>query len=599
MKVILFVLKCIVGLFATLGFVMVLVIGISLSALKDNIGRFDYEADPLPERIVLQLDLAEGVSEMSPRSPFSRASRGGGLVLRDAVDALSRASSDPRVVGVVARVGRGSLGISQVQELREAIAGFRATGKFSLAFAESFGEGGDGTLHYYLASAFEELWLQPSGDVDITGIQLESPFVRGLLDRYGVKPRFGQREEYKGAVGFLTEETMTEPVKENLQQLVDSWLQQIVEGVSESRGLDLQETRALIDRAPLSATEAKDAGLISQLGYWDGVLEFAFPGKESAPLDIRQYYAGLEDEISDGPVIALVQGFGAIALAENDDSFGGSSVMGSDTIAAALRRAIDDEDVAAIVFRVDSPGGSYVASDTIWREVVRAREAGKPVIVSMGGLAASGGYFVSAAAERIVANPATITGSIGVISGKVVLNDLWRDLDVAWDGVQAGRNAGIWSANRDFTPQQWQMLQTSLDRVYSDFTQKVAEGRGLPLPEVLTAAKGQVWTGRDAKARGLVDELGGFATALKLARSAAGLTEGQSHQLRILPEQPSFEEIIGKLLSGEFSGPGISGIVRDLARLIELAAPFMETMERVSADPRSRTLEAPLLRTGN
>ncbi|WP_282607281.1 signal peptide peptidase SppA [Pelagibius sp. Alg239-R121] len=597
MKVILFLLKCVVGLFATLGFALVLVIGFSLSTVRDDIARFDYGPEPLPERIVLQLDLANGVSEASPQSPFGRASQGRGMALRDLVDALSRASSDPRVAGVIARVGRGSLGISQVQELRDAIADFRATGKFSVAFAESFGEGGNGTLHYYLASSFEELWLQPSGDVDITGIRIESPFIRGLLDEYGVKPRIGQREEYKGAAGFLTDRAMSAPVRRNLQQLVDSWLTQIVEGVADTRGLDQDDTRALIDRAPLSAADAKDAGLVSQLGYWDAVLESVLPGEESGSVNIRDYYAALERESSEGPIIALVHGVGAIALAESDDgAFGSSEIMGSDTIADALSTAIDDPNVAAIVFRVDSPGGSYVASDTIWREVVRAREAGKPVIVSMGGLAASGGYFVSAAAERIVANPATITGSIGVVSGKVVLDDLWSGFDIAWDGVQAGRNADIWNGNRDFTSQQWQLLQTSLDRVYADFTQKVAEGRGLPLSQIMTSAKGQVWTGRDAKDLGLVDELGGFATALKLARNAAGLTEGQPHQLKVLPEGSSFEDLIRDMLAGDFSGPGINGLVRSLARFAQVVAPFLEAVESVTADPRSRTLEAPQLR---
>ncbi len=595
MKALLFVLKCLVGLFATLGFLLVIVIGFSLNALRDNIDRFDYEPDPLPERIVLELDLRDGIAEAAPRSPFERASGSSTLVLRDAVDALSHAANDPRVAGVVARLGRGQLGISQVQELRDAMAGFRESGKFSLAFAESFGEGGDGTLHYYLASSFEELWLQPSGDMDITGFQLESPFIRGLLDRYGAKPRIAQREEYKGAADFLTGSEMSEPVKENLQQLVDSWLAQIVEDVSQSRGLEQAATRDLIDRAPLSAAEAKDAGLISELGYWDSVLERSFPDDDASPTDIRDYYAGLEEEIPEGPVIALVQGVGNIMLAKNEESFGGSSVMGSDTISAALRRAVDDPDVAAIVFRVDSPGGSYVASDTIWREVVRAREAGKPVIVSMGALAASGGYFVSAAADRIVANPATITGSIGVVAGKVVLEDLWSEVDVAWDGVQAGRNAGIWSANQDFTPRQWQMLQSSLDRVYSDFTRKVADGRALPMEQVLAAAKGQVWTGRDARELGLVDELGGFATALKLARQAAGLSEGEPHQLKLLPKEPSFEDVIRNLLSGEFGGPGVSGgidgTISSLLRLVAKLEPLINSLERITADPRSRTLE--------
>ena len=596
MKVILFLLKCLVGLFATLGFLLVLAVGFSLSAVRDDIARFDYRPAPMPDRIVLQLDLAQGVSEASPQSPFGRAS-GGGLVLRDLVDALSRASSDPRVAGIIARVGRGQIGISQVQELRDAVTEFRSTGKFALAFAESFGEGGNGTLHYYLASAFEDIWLQPSGDLDITGIRLESPFIRGLLDEYRVKPRFGQREEYKGAAGFLTDYAMTEPVRENLQQLVDSWHSQIVVSIAARRGLDVENLRSLIDRAPLSAAAAKDAGLVSDLGYWDAVVEKTQSGDDQTAVNIREYYATLERENNEGPVIALVHGVGAIALAESDDgAFGGSQVMGSDTIAQALSDAIEDPDVAAIVFRVDSPGGSYVASDTIWREVVRAREAGKPVIVSMGALAASGGYFVSAAAERIVANPATITGSIGVVAGKVVLDDLWREFDINWDGVQAGRNANIWSGNRDFTGPQWQLLQRSLDRVYADFTQKVAEGRGMPLPEVMVSAKGQVWTGQDAKDLGLVDELGGFTTALKLARSSAGLTEGQPHRLKVLPEQESFEDLLRDFLAGNFSGPGITGVVHSLTRLAEAAGPFIEAMEAVKADPRSRQLEAPYLR---
>jgi protease-4 len=603
MKLVLFILKCMVGLFATVGFLLLIVIGYSLNAIRDDIGRFSFQPEPLPERIMLQVDLAPGVSESSARSPLGRASRGGSLVVRDLVDALARAGKDPRVAGVVARLGRGHLGITQAQELRAALAEFRAAGKSSLAFSESFGEGGNGTLHYYLASSFEEIWLQPSGGMDITGIQLESPFLRRLLDKYGAKPRIGQREEYKGAAGILTDDEMSEPVRRNLQQLVDSWLTQIVIGVAENRGLDVTAVRTLVDRAPLSSQAALDAGLVTQLGYWDGVLEVVSPTSDSDSdngpelVDIRDYYARLEREPADGPVIALIQGSGAIALTDsNDGGFGNPAVMGSDTIADALSAAIDDSEVAAILFRVDSPGGSYVASDTIWREVVRAREAGKPVIVSMGGLAASGGYFVAAAADKIVANPATITGSIGVVSGKVVLDDLWRGFDVAWDGVQAGDNADIWSANHDYTPAQWRLLEDSLDRVYADFTQKVADGRRLPLPDVLNSAKGQIWSGVDAQTLGLVDELGGFATALKLAQTAAGVPEGQPYQLRVLPEEPSFEDLIRDMLSGDFSGLEAAALARSLTRFAKIAGAFMEAVEGVTADPRSHNLEAPKLR---
>jgi protease-4 len=274
--------------------------------------------------------------------------------------------------------------------------------------------------------------------------------------------------------------------------------------------------------------------------------------------------------------------------------------MGADTVARAIRDAVEDDEVKAILFRIDSPGGSYVAADVIWREVRRAREQEVPVIVTMSNMAASGGYFVAAPAHRIVAQPASVTGSIGVVGGKLVLSGLWDKLGIAWDGVKAGANADLWSANRDFSEAGWANLQDSLDRTYADFTGKVAEGRGLALGEVRAVAKGQVWTGRDAKARGLVDELGGYATALALAREAAGIAPEAPLELRIFPKRRGpFEALIEDALAGELESPGIAALARGLARVMRALAPLVEALETLGADPRSRTLRAPELRPAN
>ena len=280
-------------------------------------------------------------------------------------------------------------------------------------------------------------------------------------------------------------------------------------------------------------------GLIDELGYWDQVNDTVLErgGPDADYLDVADYHRSLADKAEGKrPIIALVQGLGPVTSGASEGESGfGQSTMGADTVSEALSDAIDDPDVSAIVFRVDSPGGSYVASDTIWREVQRAKDLEVPLIISMGNLAASGGYFVAAPAHKIVAQPGTVTGSIGVVAGKMALNDLWQHLSINWDGVQAGANATIWSANKPFSNAEWDRLQDSLDRIYADFTGKVAEGRGLGAAEIVKVAGGRVWSGADALEVGLVDALGGYRTAIDLAKEAAGLEPAGSHHLETLP----------------------------------------------------------------
>ena len=325
------------------------------------------------------------------------------------------------------------------------------------------------------------------------------------------------------------------------------------------------------------------------------MLEAAGEGAELVAL--ADYSRLSQEELEGGPTVALIQGLGPVVLdgSRNDPLFD-DLAMGSDTVTKAFAQAIDDKDIQAIVFRVDSPGGSYVASDAIWREVERAKAIGLPVIVTMGDVAASGGYFVSAAAQKIVAQPGTLTGSIGVVSGKFVLNELWDDLGITWDGVQAGRNAEIWSLNQDFTPAQWALLQKNLDAIYDDFVGKVAQGRNISPESARVAAKGQVWTGQDAKELGLIDALGGYSEAFALARDAAGIAPEQPLTIRVLPDDKDpVEAFIEDTLGVSATGGSelLASLVRGLARLTRAVSPLLETYEQVTADPRSHRLMAP------
>ena len=256
--------------------------------------------------------------------------------------------------------------------------------------------------------------------------------------------------------------------------------------------------------------------------------------------------------------------------------------MGSDTVAGAIRNAAENKDVKAILFRVDSPGGSYVASDTIWREVVRARKAGKPVIVSMGDLAGSGGYFVAMAADKIVAQPGTITASIGVLGGKLLTSGFWNKIGLSWDEVHDGANATMWTGTQDYSPAEWKRFEDWLDRVYVDFTSKVADGRKLPKDKVLQIAKGRIWSGQDAKNLGLIDELGGFDTALKLAKKAAEIPESDEVKLVVFPHKRS---LIESIMQRE--GPDNSereGASAALARMLRTIQPVARELHAAGLD---------------
>ncbi len=494
----------------------------------------------VPRRAIVELDLERGVVERLPDHPAGRLLAAEALVLRDVVDALHRAASDRRVVGLVCRLGESGIGLAQAQELRRAVATFRAAGKPAVAYAESFGElGRAGTLDYYLATAFDEVYLQPVSPLGLVGLRSRVPFVRGLLDHLDITPRLDHREEYKSAMYTLTETQLTDPHREEVTHLLESQLEQIVAGIAVDRELDPTAVRRLIDQGPLLPDEAVTAGLVDAVGYRDEVYARMKERTSGELLQLGTYLrrAGRPDRR--GNTVALVYGVGVVTRGKS--RFAAVPVagltMGADDVTAALRAASRDRRVKAIVFRIDSPGGSAAASESIWRETQRAREAGKPLVVSFGDVAASGGYYVAMGADRIVAHPGTVTGSIGVVAGKLLTREAWRKLGVTWDDVQAGANAAMWSSDHDFTPAQWDKLQAMLELIYDGFIDRAADGRGLPREGVHSLAKGRIWSGADAHEHGLVDELGGLREAVDLAKQAAGIPAAASVRLEVYPRR--------------------------------------------------------------
>jgi len=493
---------------------------------------------------ILELDLEQPLDEAAPSGPLGWAGRGSRrqLSLREAVETIERAGADPRVLALFARVGASGAGLGQVQELRDAVIAFRATGKRAVAFSETFGEFSPGNGSYYLATAFDEIALQPSGDVNLTGLMASVNFLRGALDKLGVDPRFDHRHQYKTAMNTLTESSFTAAHRESLEHVVRGQFNQIVHGIAERRPNLKTDIVALIDTGPFLGAAAHEAGLVDRLAYRDQVIAAlkAQAGPNGRLMYLSAYARRTRPRGRKGDTVALITGAGAIRRGKSggfNPLQGGRPYIGSDSVAAAFRAAIEDKRVKAILFRVDSPGGSYVASDTIWRETVRAREAGKPLIVSMGNVAGSGGYFVAMAADKIVAQPGTITGSIGVVAGKTVTAGLRAKVGVSTQELHTSSNATLFTDAMDYTPEEWDRLQAFLDRAYDDFTAKVAAGRGLAIDTVLAVAKGRIWTGDDAKGLGLVDELGGYLTALRLVREAIGRPAEAPLRIKPFPRQ--------------------------------------------------------------
>lgn len=565
-----------IGAIVTIGFIAGLVVGGIQIAVSKHV----------PEKTILELNLENGILEYAPDDPLSEIMGDQSMTLLSLVGAIDSAAKDDRVSGLIVDLSRYAVGIAQTQEIRDAIIRFKSTGKITAAFADTFGEVAPGNSGYHLASACDKIYLQPSGDVGLTGFTFESMFIKNALDKIGVTPRMDHRYEFKNAMNMFTETHYTDAHRLAMQELMDSIFDQFTSAIADSRKLTQDAVRELFDRGPFLGKEAQDAGLIDAVMYrdqvYDSVKKQAGDGAEC--LYLQKYLSRIDPPYSEGQSVALVYGIGQVARGQNSyDPIRKNFTMGGDGVAAALRDAIEDDDIKAIVFRVDSPGGSYVASDTIWRETIRAREAGKPVIVSMGNVAGSGGYFVAMAADKIVAEPATIAGSIGVLGGKMYTMELWKKLGINWDEIHTSKSSTMYTGTQDYTPEQWLRFQAWLDRVYEDFTGKVAEGRKLPIERVKEIAKGRIYSGLDAKAIGLVDEIGGIVTAIDLAKSTLQLKPEDSIKLVTFPKpKPLYERLLRKGKDSSESVQSIASLSKSLAPITDNLDPLLHMLNSSS-----------------
>jgi len=506
--------------------VVVFVILLLLLALVIMLAR----GDGMPGNMVLSLDLRESMLDSANGESGLLLSRD--MTLLDLVLALENARKDSRVKGVVLRLGDGAVSLAQAQEIVPALARLRADGKFVLAHAANFA--GSGLGDYVAASAAETVWMAPKSHFGTAGVALGQVYLRGLFDKLEAEPQVARRKEFKSAADMYMESGMTEANREQLTRLAQSAYDSGIAAIAAQRKLSPQAVRAALDASPQMAEQALGRKLIDRTGYDDEVMAEALKraGAGAREASMADYVESRTDAFT--APIAVVEASGEIADGTADDTLFGGGGIASDDLSMAIGDAVKDSAVKAIVLRVDSPGGSVTASDQILHALKKAQAAGKKVVVSMGPTAASGGYYIAMNADRIIAQPATITGSIGVVTGKVSIGKSLAKAGLAGAEVSAGRNATMNSALNPYTPEQWAAVNAQADLIYDDFTAKVAAGRKLSREQVEAVARGRVWTGADARERGLVDELGGFWTAARAAARLAGVPEDNA-QFRIYP----------------------------------------------------------------
>jgi protease-4 len=528
-------------LFAVIGFSVVL--SLLTGAL---IGYFSQSAPKLPQQFVLVLDFADQTGGNSSKAPFSSLLTSDGLTAFDISSALDRAAADPRVLGFAADVSASALDMAATEEVRAALIRFAAKGKFTTAWADSFGELGPATRDYWLASGFQQINLQPLGMVGLVGPSLSLPFAREALDKLGVEPNVFRRHEFKSAMDTFNDKALSDPVRQNYTQLITDIFEQMSKDIAISRKLDPAKLKALVDLAPLDDETAKEAGLIDELIYRAAWVKKLSDTHENAKqinladyINSRPYHAPKGDKTRSLGTVALIMVHGPIVRGSTDESGFASDTAGARSVARYIEQAARQEDVAYILLRIDSPGGSVAASETIHNAVLEAKANGKKVVVSMAGTAASGGYWIASAADHIVANASTITGSIGVVAGKFSFGALSEKLGVHWDSIGTGANSTMWDGSKPFTPEQAARIERSMDRTYEAFTKRVMEGRKITPEKIDILARGRVWSGQTAHALGLVDEIGGMYEAITYIKHDLGGDESSKIALRPIPEPVS------------------------------------------------------------
>lgn len=511
------------------------------------------------EATILELDLEQPVTESEASASLFASSP---LTTRDVVFALEEAAKDPKVKGLFARIGGAGHGMATAQEVRDAVIAFKKSGKPTLAYSESFGELSPGTGGYYVASAFDEIFLMPTGNVSLSPLAAEGMFARDALAKVGIEPQFAARKEYKNAPNTYLEQGFTESHKEATMRLLTSVQGQIASGIAAVRPAlgDAAAVDTLLGDGPYSDQQALQKKLVDKLAYRDEALAHikGKAGEGAQLLWLSKYLERQGTPYDDkGDTIAVITAAGQIMRGtSNSDPLSGSSTVGSDTVSQALREAIEDDEVKAIILRIDSPGGSVTASEAIAHEVKRASEGvngkKKPVIATMANVAGSGGYYIAMNADAIVAQPGTITGSIGVFAGKFVTTKAWEQLGVNFESLAVGdKDTSFFSTDQPYSESARKKLDALVDDIYASFVTKVAAGRKSTFDKIEPVAHGRIWSGTDGKDKGLVDELGGFPVALRIAREKIGVALDAPVRIKDFPRRLKPIEQVMQMLQGD------------------------------------------------
>jgi protease-4 len=508
--------------------------------------------DGVSRNTVLELDLRKAMDDKSSASLLDLGD--GNLSIMDVVMGLDRAARDPRVKGVFLRVGSGDLSVPKAEELRDALKHFQESKKFVIAHSQSFYSGGLGD--YMAAAGADQIWMQPVSTFFSAGASSSTMFFKGLFDKVNANPQFVQRYEYKNAANVFTQSDFTPAHREATLRVLQSWYDSATAQAATDRKLDRAALISVLDASPVTVEIVKDKGLITNIGYDDDARDAAKTraGAGATITRFDRYAQATRNRgtgVAGASTIALVHAAGDIVEGGTDGAFSGTSAsVAGDTFSQAIREAAADKSVKAILLRVDSPGGSAIASDQILQALKKTRATGKPIVVSMGSVAASGGYYIAVAADRIVAEPGTLTGSIGVLWGKVAVGKSLEMVGLESRELGVGKNALFLSSTTPWDETQLAAVNAQADLVYADFTQKVAAGRKLTLENVQQVARGRVWTGADAKERGLVDELGGFWVAVADVKKLAGIAPDARVAFKDYPAPRGIVGAVSRMLGG-------------------------------------------------
>jgi len=508
----------------------------------------------VPSNATLVLKVGGSLSELAPSDVVGYLRGSKTPTVRMVVDNLRKAKVDPRVKAILLKpTGFESPFWAKVQEIRDAVLDFRKSGKPVYAYLEY---GGD--REYYLATAADKVFLMPSAPLDLVGVATYELFLRGTFDKIGAYPDLHRIGQYKTAVNTFKEKGYTAAHKEMDESMNRDLYEQIVRGIADGRKKNEADVRRLIDEGPFLPEDALSAGLVDEVAYEDQVDDKLRAGEQRRHLDGDDYarVSPASVGLNKGPRIAVIYATGTINGGKSGYDPVNGAIAGSDTLIEYIRQARRDSSVRAIVLRIDSPGGSTTASDAIWRELVitKTERADRPLVVSMSDLAASGGYYIAMPAQVIVAQPSTLTGSIGIFGGKFVTGGVYEKLGAHIESTSVGRHAEINGPAKPYNPEEVKKLQEQLQSFYDQFVERVAESRHSTPEKIDALAQGRVWTGRQAKQNGLVDELGGLDRAVAVAKQRAKIAADSDVELVVYPPRKSFYE----LLTEQFSGSGES-----------------------------------------